>query len=131
MIKINGENVSDPQRVANEFAKHFANISKKGGDRPYSQYREQLEQEQINFASLGNESYNLPFTLTEFKSALGKCNDSAPGPDDITYSMLKHVPETTLYFILGLINRIYREHNFPKLWEMAKLLPFIKPGKDF
>ena len=130
VIKINGMNVSDPKLVANEFAKHFANISRKGGDRPFAQYRNRMEQVEVDFSSSGNESYNMPFSITELKSALIKSNESAPGPDDITYSMIKHVPENTLSFILSLINRIFREHNFPKLWELAKFLPFLKPGKD-
>ena len=130
VLKINGVNVADPQLVANEFAKHFSHVSKKGGDRPFARYRERMEQGGINFSSNRNESYNMPFTMVELKSALSKCSESAPGPDDITYSMIKHVPENTLSFILGLINRIFREHNFPKLWELAKFLPFVKPGKD-
>ena len=130
VLKINGREVADPQVVANEFAKHFANVSKKDVNRPYSAQRQQIEEAEINFTPSRNEPYNMPFTLREFESALSKCKESAPGPDDITYSMIKHAPENTKSFILSLINRIYREHSYPKLWEKAKFLPFLKPKKD-
>ena len=50
--------------------------------------------------------------------------------DDIPYAMIKHTLECTKYFILSLVNRIFKEHDFPQLWEIAKVLPFVKPGKD-
>ena len=130
VLKINGTEVGDAHIVANELANHFANVSKKDGGRPFAHRREELERLEINFNTQRNESYNMPFSMEEFRCALRKCNESAPGPDEITYSMIKHTPDSTKSFILSLINRIYREHIFPKLWEMAKLLPFVKPGKD-
>ena len=68
--------------------------------------------------------------MKEFLAALKTCKDTAPGPDEIPYSMIKNAPQETKIFILGLINRIYKESYFPKDWEKFFMLPFAKPGKD-
>ena len=82
------------------------------------------------FAPVRQESYNLPFTEKEFDSALAKCGDTAPGPDDIPYAMLRHCTAGTKTFICDLFSRMWRESNFPSAWELATVLPFAKPGKD-
>jgi len=38
------------------------------------------------------ETYNNPFSLDELRDAISKSHDSAVGPDDIHYQMLKHLP---------------------------------------
>ena len=68
--------------------------------------------------------------MEEFQSALASCNESAPGADDITYSMIKHLPWESQKFLLSIINRIWKESSFPSVWDIAILLPFLKPCKD-
>ena len=130
VLKVNGTIVAEPLEVANILATHFAEVSKKSDSRPCAEHRNKEEDRDIDFSSVHRESYNIPFSMREFESALSKCNDSSPGPDDIPYAMIRNAPEQTKLFILSIINRIYREHSFPKVWELAKFLPFAKPGKD-
>ena len=52
------------------------------------------------FSSDNSETYNQPFSLSELKDALSKAHDSSPGPDDIHYQFLKHVPDTSLSVLL-------------------------------
>ena len=130
VLKINGVNVADPQVVADSFADHFANVSKKDENKPYANHRSQQEQQAIDFTTQREEVYNLPFNKEEFDSVLSRCNESAPGPDDIPYALIKQAPEDTKIFILSILNRIYKEHIFPTVWELAKILPFAKPAKD-
>ena len=130
ILKINNAKVADPQIVADVMASHFAEVSKKDSDKPFAEYRRKEEGKQINFTPVVEESYNLPFTMKEFESALGSCKESSPGPDDILYSMVKHAAENTKVFILSIINRIFLEHCFPCSWEILRILPFVKPGKD-
>ena len=75
-------------------------------------------------------SYNLPFTEKEYDSALKTCNDTAPGPDDIPYSLIKNVPRNTKLFIISILNRIWHNSEYPSVWELATILSFLKPGKD-
>ena len=130
VLKINNEKIAEPQVVADTMANHFAEVSKKDDNKPFAEYRRKEEEKQINFTSLREESYNLPFSMREFESALASCKESAPGPDDILYCMVKHAAENTKVFILSIINRIFIEHCFPFIWETLRILPFVKPGKD-
>ena len=93
-------------------------------------FRQREENRPLDFRCRRNESYNDSFSEREFDSALGCCQDTAPGPDEITYGMLRHLPINTKQFVLSLINRIWHSSNFPHIWEMATILPFSKPGKD-
>jgi hypothetical protein len=42
------------------------------------------------------EEYNRPFSLDELRKSLDKAHDTACGPDDIHYQLLKHLPESAL-----------------------------------
>ena len=42
------------------------------------------------------ENYNNPFSLDELTDAISKSHDTAVGPDDIHYQMLKHLPNDAL-----------------------------------
>ena len=41
--------------------------------------------------SLNHEKYNVPFTASELLGALHKSHDTAAGPDDNHYQILKHL----------------------------------------
>ena len=59
-----------------------------------------------NFMSLNHEKYNLLFTSSELLDALHKSHDTATGPDDIHYQILKHLPNRTLETLLNILNDI-------------------------
>ena len=130
VLKVNGNYITSSREVGNIFAEHFASVSRKSVVAPGYQYREREEHHMLNFTPNGEESYNLPFSSREFDSALANCSNTAPGPDEIPYEMMRHVSDETRLFIIGLINRIWHESNFPSVWEVATVLPFSKPGKD-
>ena len=130
VLKINNQHISNPLDVSNIFAEHFANVSKKDEDSPGYLYRHNEERVNLNFMTNQNESYNSPFTEKEFDAALATCNETAPGPDDIPYEMFKHVSRNTKLFIISIINRIWFDHKYPTIWELAIILAFSKPGKD-
>ena len=127
---MNGNYVTNGKEVGNIFAEHFANVSRKSMVAPGYPYRAREERCLLNFTTNREESYNLPFSIREFDSALANCSNTAPGPDEIPYEMMRHVSDETKLFIIGLINRIWHESNFPSVWENATVLPFSKPGKD-
>ena len=130
VLKVNGQIVTNEKEVSNNLADHFANISGKKDNIPGHQYRHREESKVINFSTNIIQSYNEPFTEREFNSALASCNDTAPGPDEIPYAMIKHTSDNTKKFIISIINRIWRDHTYPTLWEMSIILSFLKPGKD-
>ena len=65
--------------------------------------------------SLNHENYNVPFTASELLDALHKSHDTAAGPDDIHYQLLKHLPDNALETLLNILNDFFRsQENFQK-----------------
>ena len=52
------------------------------------------KQHKLNFTSDNGEDYNELFSLGELLTSLNKTKDTAVGPDDIHYQLLKHLPES-------------------------------------
>ena len=112
------------------FAEHFAKVFSKDESKPF--YRQRLREEPhfLNFTTQKSESYNMPFDTRELLCALAKSKNTAPGPDEIIYDMIKKSSHETKLFILGIINKIFKDSEVPSIWKMALVLPFLKPGKD-
>ena len=84
----------------------------------------------LNFKSSNTEEYNNPFNLVELKEAINKSHDTATGPDDMHYQMLKHLPPKSLQALLDIFNDIWETGKFPESWELSTIIPVPKPGKD-
>ena len=84
----------------------------------------------MNFKSQNNEIYNKDFNLDELVEAIQLSHDSATGPDEIHYQMLKHLPENSLETLLNIFNYIWTTGKFSEDWTLATIIPIPKPGKD-
>ena len=84
----------------------------------------------MNFKSQNNEIYNKDFNLDEKVEAIQLSHDSATGPDEIPYQMLKHLPDTSLETLLNIFNYNWTTGKFPDDWQYATIIPIPKPGKD-
>ena len=62
--------------------------------------------------------------------AIKQSHDSATGPDEIHYQMLKHLPASSLQALLGIFNHIWTAGDFHEDWRLATVIPIPKPGKD-
>ena len=83
----------------------------------------------LNFKSSNTEENNL-FNLVELKEAINKFNDTATGPNEVHYQMLKHLPPKSLQALLDIFNDIWKTGKFPESWELSTVIPVPKPGKD-
>jgi len=70
------------------------------------------------------------FCLGELLDALSNCKDSAVGPGDIHYQMLKHLPLETLNTLLSIVNDVWITGNCPCSWRQSYVVSVPKPGKD-
>ncbi|GFW00095.1 putative RNA-directed DNA polymerase from transposon X-element [Trichonephila clavipes] len=68
--------------------------------------------------------------MFELKRALSSAHNTSPGPDGISYELLRHLNEGSLVNLLRLFNRIWREQVYPTQWQEAIVIPILKPGKD-
>ena len=84
----------------------------------------------LNFKSSNTEEYNNPFNLVELKEAINKSHDTATGPDEVHYQMLKHLSPKSLQARLDIFNDIWETGKFPESWELSTVIPVPKPGKD-
>ena len=125
-----GEKVADPKTVADLFAGYFSSVSRRDFTAPGTRYCQGLEAVDVDFASPGGKSYNVPFSPDELKTALSQCCDSSPGPDDIPYAFLRHMSDIAFNFLWDFYNFIWRTGDFPSAWSVAVVLPITKPGKD-
>ena len=102
--------------------------------RNYSEKFQKIKAEQekikLNFKSANTEEYNNLFNFDELLDAIKQSHDSATGPDEIHYQMLKHLPESSLQALLGIFNHIWTTGDFPENWRLATVIPIPKPGKD-
>ncbi|GBM97109.1 putative RNA-directed DNA polymerase from transposon X-element, partial [Araneus ventricosus] len=126
-----GNTISNLKDIANSIASALAHTS---SNQIYSSSilnnKKKAEKQKLNFISRTNQPYNCDFSFMEFQSSLSNVHDSSPGPDKISYSMIKHLSIASQNSILDLCNRIWREHYFPTLWQQAIIIPLLKPGKD-
>ena len=119
------------KNIANTIGRTLSNISNSDSySEPFLTYKQNAERIPINYRNNTSLNYNSPFTIIELQNSLKSCHLSAPGPDGITYPMIKHLSPKSLKNLLHLYNRIFIEHVFPVAWHDAIVIPFPKPGKD-
>ena len=44
----------------------------------------------------------MSFSLEELQDALHRARDTSPGPDEIHYQLLKHIPDASLLLLLNI-----------------------------
>ncbi|KAM7296609.1 uncharacterized protein ISCGN_021766 [Ixodes scapularis] len=78
-----------------------------------------------------DDGLDRPFTLGELEWALHKGKSStAPGPDRVTMTMLKDLPESTKLQLLEPVNHVWITGMLPEHWKYSLVIPIPKPGKD-
>lgn len=130
-VMVNGAISADPQLVAAELARHFADISSgRHYPHPFRANRAQHEQQPLDFGTDRTFPYNDQITYLEFYSALQHYNkNTSPGPDGIHYKMLRKMHPTAVTALLALYNKIWSSHSFPSQWRTATVMAFLKPNK--
>ena len=114
--------------IANTLGETFLkNSSSRNYSEIFKHIKMQQEKNNINFKSLNNEEYNNPFNLLD---AVQTSNDTATGPDEVHYQMLKHLPNNALSTILHIFNDIWATGVFPESWRLATIILIPKLGKD-
>ena len=74
-----------------------------------------------------HSSFCSPFSPAEFLAAASNLfSSSATCPDQVAYSMLKHLPRTGMDFLFHIFNLSWTLYSFPSIWKTSSLLPFTK-----
>ena len=137
----NNSLTTDPQEVAEIFAKHFAEILIKTvneNKREYKQSKEELEkmEKALERKKVDSERHqdnqylNSTFSKADLQLAISESKDSAPGMDMITNLMISHLTEEQQDVLLKGINKLFIEKTYLEEWGVEIKLPFHKQGKD-
>ena len=130
-LLVDNNKIEHPQDIANTLASAISSNSSKNHYRKSFQKVQALQEKRpLKFHSDNSESYNEFFSLTELQDALHQAHDTAVGPDEIHYQMLKHLPITSLITLLDILNNMWETGSFPSRWSEATVIPLPKPEKD-
>ena len=123
--------MTSEEEISNKLGETFSkHSSSENYNEKFQHLKCQKEKTKLNSSSKNLEEYNRPFSLDELKHSLTKAHDTASGPDDIHYQLLKHLPDSSLQTILDFMNDIWANGNLPSIWKMATVIPIPKPNKD-
>ncbi|GFY22198.1 putative RNA-directed DNA polymerase from transposon X-element [Trichonephila clavipes] len=121
---------SSPEEIANILGETFQSVSSAASyNSRFLEIKRRAERTPINFSTNSFFPYNCNFTMAELKKALIQAHNTSPGPDGITYTMLRHLHPNSLANILFLFKRVWKEHCFPSSWREAIVISILKPGK--
>ena len=130
-LQVDNTKIEHPQDIANTLASTVSfNSSPEHYTKNFQKFQAQQEKRPLKFQSDNSESYNHLFSITELEDALRQAHDTAVGPDEIHYQMLKHLPDTSLSSLLEIFNDIWQSGSFPSSWSEATIIPLPKPDKD-
>ncbi|GBL91055.1 hypothetical protein AVEN_184436-1 [Araneus ventricosus] len=122
---------SAPLDIANTLGHAFAQVSATDSYCPdFVAIKNRAERTPLRFTARSTLPYNSEFRMFELETTLSRAHDTSPGPDGITYNMLRHLNTTSLSLLLFLFNRIWTEKKYPSQWHEAIVIPILKPGKD-
>lgn len=131
LLQVNGTACKSVDEQANVLGEHFSNVSSSSHyTSQFLRVKEHAEKHTLSSLSGDRCAYNKPFTKTELLQALSSRKATAPGPDNITYSMLSHLSNTSLESLLEFFNLVWKEGALPSNWKLATVIPLLKPGKD-
>ena len=126
----NGTLITDRVEIANTLGAAIEKSSSENYSKEFQSIKAQKEKHKINFKTNRNLRYNKKFTMRDLKRSLKKSNNSSPGPYQIHYEILRHLPIETLHILLGIINETWKSDTFPESWREALIISIPKPGKD-
>jgi hypothetical protein len=120
----NHEVTSDAKKISNILAKHFQTVTSNSNyDPKFLSIKQEAESTIINTDGGSGETYNQLFSLDELEAALISSKRSSPGPDDVHYDMLKHLPSSAKTALLNMYNEIWESRTFPKEWTESIIVP--------
>ena len=70
------------------------------------------------------------FNFQELKQTVKSLKNTAPGQDNITNEIIKHLPESYLMVLLDFYNFSWNQGTLPDQWKLSIIIPVDKKDKD-
>ena len=138
-LNCEGQLYETPRDKAELLAKTIAATSAdKNYSEEFKQHRKEMEEKWHADKSSDEPSesadfdkINQNFAIHELQESIRICkNGSAPGQDDISYDLLKHLSKNALHLLLQFYNKLWNEEKIIPDWKNSIILPFHKQGTD-
>lgn len=89
-----------------------------------------------DFVGLGNQTFtscneklDAPFSKQELSKSI-KNRNTTPGTDNISYSMLKHLPDNAKDILLHIFNQCFNRGFVLKQWRQINIVPIPKYSQN-
>ena len=70
------------------------------------------------------------FNFQEFINTIKSLKNTAPGQDNITNEIIKHLSKSSLMVLLDFYNFSWKHGMVPDQWKLSTVIPIYKKGKD-
>ena len=118
-LKENGQTITSLKNIANTIGRTLCNISKSDSySDSFLTYKRNAERSSINYRSDSSLNYNSLFTENALNNCLKGCHLSAPGPDGVTYPMIKHISQNSFKTYLLYLTEFAQNMFFQQLGMM-------------
>ena len=126
-----GNLITNKEELSNLIGKTYEDIhSSSNYSKDFENTKKKEEEKTFDFNDGSKHRYNRKFRLRDLRRSIKKAKDTAAGPDQVHYQILKHLPEQVLQILLDILNEYWENQTFPPGWRLAMVLPIPKPGKD-
>ena len=135
-IKHNGQTITTPLDKAEAFTEHYRTLFTETQEPSTQENFHKLITSQLpsmDLTSVRNAEHPLTklITMAELTQTLKTTsNNSAPGPDRITYEVIKHFPSNTLHKLMNIYNAVLDTAHIPLSFKSSILTLIPKPHKD-
>ena len=117
----------EAERLAISFADRTSSDNLPISVRLKQQQLEQRRWQEIEHACSLQDDTDIPYTLEELQAAHKKGKDTAPGADNITYTMIANLGTPGELILLKLINKTHTHRTRPSTWNEQDTQPIPKP----
>ena len=127
----NFSNCHTPVDCANHLSSHLQSHFSTQTPKPFrSTEKAQMKQIRTAHCNSLHSTFCSAFSSIECSTAISQLSTStSSGPDQITYPLLSHLPQSALNFLLYIFNLSWSTHTFPSAWKQSTIIPILKPGK--
>ena len=130
-LSINGQLITQRDTICEEMANFFQSISSSGNyNIEFQNFKALKEQETLFIPDGSMESYNAQFSFEEMENCLVDCKGSSPGPDEISYEIIKNLNYKSKIFLLKFYNKLWEINILPEAFTHAIVISIAKDGKD-
>ena len=128
---LNFPNCHTPVDCANHLSSHLQSHFSTQTPKPFrSTEKAQMNHIRTAHCNTLHSTFCSPFSSLELSTAISQLSTStSSGPDQITYPLLTHLPQSALHLLLYIFNLSWSTHTFPSTWKQLTIIPILKPGK--